>query len=93
MKDKLRMAIRGAGLALARVLASDLYDQVSGERIGRALLVPWRGKIHVIGLTTAVGVKWIPQKRLTYWKQEIGFTKHPPPDYRNVRANSGSGDA
>jgi hypothetical protein len=45
--------------------------------------VPWRGKLHVIGLKEAVRAVFLPQKRPTYWKQEIGFTTHPPPDYPN----------
>lgn len=69
------------GLAVARLFASDLVDFRTGEKIGRALLLPWRGKIHVIGLDEAVQVAFIPQARLTFWKQEIGFTVHPAPDF------------
>ncbi len=81
MKPRMRMLLRSVGLSVAKIFASDLHDYRNGERIGRALLIPWRGQIHAIGLDVAVRVCWVPQKRLTYWKQEIGFTTHPPPDF------------
>ena len=81
MKRFLVRKIRDLGLAVARLFASDLVDFRTGEKIGRALLLPWRGKIHVIGLEEAVQVAFRPQERLTFWKQEIGFTAHPPPDF------------
>ena len=84
------MFLRSIGLSVAHVFASDLHDYLTGERIGRALLIPWRGQIHVIGLDATIRVAWIPQKRLTYWKQEIGFTKHPPVDFPNVREQAGT---
>ena len=49
--------------------------------LGRALLVPFRGRIHVIGLDANVVPEFAPQERLTYWKQELRFTTHPPPDF------------
>ena len=81
MKRFLVRKIRDFGLAIARLFASDLVDFRTGEKIGRALLLPWRGKIHVIALDSAVQVAFIPQERLTFWKQEIGFTAHPLPDF------------
>ena len=81
MKKFLVLKLRACGLAIARLLASDLRDSRTGEKIGRALLLPWRGKIHVIGLEEAVKVEFVPQARLTFWKQEIGFSAHPAPDF------------
>ena len=81
MKRFLVRKIRDLGLAIARLFASDLVDFHTGKKIGRALLLPWRGKIHVIGLEDAVQVAFVPQERLTFWKQEIGFTAHPRPDF------------
>jgi hypothetical protein len=85
MKQKIRMLLRRIGLAIARRFASDLRDDITGERLGRALLIPWRGKIHVVGLDQPLRVAWSAQKRLTYWKQEIGFTKAEPVDFPNIR--------
>ncbi len=81
MKRFLVLKLRSFGLAVARVFASDLVDSRTGKKIGRALLLPWRGKIHVIGLNEAVKVGFLPQNRLTFWKQEIGFSAHPAPDF------------
>ena len=81
MKRFLVRKFRDLGLAIARLFASDLVDFRTGKKIGRALLLPWRGKIHVIGLEAAVQVAFVPQERLTFWKQQIGFTAHPPPDF------------
>jgi hypothetical protein len=81
MKRILVLKIRALGLAVARLFASDLVDFRTGEKVGRALLLPWRGKIHVIGLEEPVQVAFLPQKRLTFWKQEIGFSAHPAPDF------------
>lgn len=81
MKRFLVRTLRSFGLALARLFASDLRDIHTGEKIGRALLLPWRGKVHVIGLETPVKVEFVPQDRLTFWKQEVGFSAHPAPDF------------
>lgn len=81
MKLILVLKIRALGLAVARLFASDLVDFRTGEKVGRALLLPWRGKIHMIGLEEPVQVAFLPQKRLTFWKQEIGFSAHPAPDF------------
>ena len=44
------------------------------------------GRIHVIGLAVAVIPLFMPQRRLTYWKQELGFTVHEPPELERVRS-------
>lgn len=75
------MTVRSIALAIARRLGSRIVDFRTGQDLGRALLVPYRGKIHVIGLTRPVMPIFLPQARLTYWKQEIGFATHPEPDF------------
>lgn len=77
----LRARVRAAGLAIARTIGTQIIDQRTGQPLGRALIIPWRGKIHVIGLSTAVRPMFLPQERLTYWKQEFGFATHEPPDF------------
>lgn len=79
--ERLRFALRAVVLSVARLVGSRVVDARTGRVLGRALLVPFGGKIHVIGLKTAVVPMFIPQERLTYWKQELGFTAHPPPDF------------
>jgi hypothetical protein len=71
----MRRFIRKIVLWLARLLGSEIRDVRTGKPLGRALLLPWRGRILVIGAECEL---WIPapspQKELVYWKQELGFT-------------------
>lgn len=80
----IRKFIRAIGLKIAQTIGTPIKDFRSGRPLGRALIIPWRGKIHVIGLKAAVRPMFQPQKRLTYWKQEIVFTEHPQPDFSRV---------
>ena len=90
---RFRPLIRRAGLALVRTFGTTLIDQRTGERLGRALIIGWRGKIYVIGLERALRPFFLPQQRLTYWKQELGLATHPPPDFPKVpKEEGGSGD-
>ena len=86
----IRKFIRAVGLKIAQTIGMRIKDFPSGRSLGRALIIPWQGKIHVIGLDVAVRHVAVrpmfqPQKRLTYWKQEIVFTEHPLPDFPNIR--------
>ncbi len=85
LDKRMRNLLRNPIVRLARAIGSPIKDANTGRVIGRALLVPWRGKIHVIGLDFAVRPIFLPQKRLTYWKQELGFVARPPVDFPNMR--------
>ena len=84
----MRKLIRAAGLSIARVFGTRVTDFQTGHPLGRALIIPWRGKIHVIGLEKDIRVIFQPQKRLTYWKQEIVFTTHPSVDFRKEKSTA-----
>ena len=73
--------IRRIVIALARSVGSKITDAETGRVLGRAFLFPWRGRIAVIGLDAEVKPVFLTQKRLTYWKQDLGFTVQPPPDF------------
>ena len=75
------MALRAVVLQVARRVGTTVVDQRTGQALGRALIVSFRGKVHVIGLHASVQPLFLPQERLTYWKQELGFTTHPAPDF------------
>ena len=75
------MALRTVILHVARRVGSRVVDARTGQVLGRALLVPFGGRIHVVGLDANVVPEFAPQDRLTYWKQELRFTAHPPPDF------------
>jgi hypothetical protein len=84
----MRKLIRAAGLSIARVFGTRVTDFQTGHPLGRALIIPWRGKIHVIGLEKDIRVIFQPQKRLTYWKQEIVFTTHPSVDFPKEKSTA-----
>ena len=79
--QKIKHVVRAAGLSIFRALGTTIVDAETGVRLGRAFLFPWRGTIKVIGLEMPVRPVFVPQTRVTYWKQELGFTRHPAPDF------------
>ena len=82
MKKLLLLLLR----ALTAVIGCRVVDQRTGRVVGKALFIPWRGKLRVIGLQ---GKRVIPafesQQRLTYWNQALVFSTHPEPDFPNER--------
>lgn len=80
-QNLMRRIFRSIAVSLARLAGTKIVDVESGRTLGKAFAISWRGKVHLIGLETAVRSTFLPQKRLTYWKQEIGFTTQPPPDF------------
>jgi hypothetical protein len=82
----MRLLIRQLGLRLLRALGTEVVDQQTGEKLGRAFFIGWRGRVLAIGLENEPPLQpmFLPQKRLTYWKQEIGFSSRPHPDFPRV---------
>lgn len=79
---RFRTFMRSIGMKLVHRFGARIRDAETGEVLGRVLIVPWRGRIHVIGLEeVTVRPAFLPQQRLTYWKQDLGFTRLPPPDF------------
>ena len=74
---------------LIRVLGMRVRDVTTGKDLGKYLFVPWRGRILVFGLGSANDEPFypvfLPQARLTYALQELGFQQHPLPDFPNER--------
>jgi hypothetical protein len=81
--------LKTLALGVTRLLATPVRDLETGRPLGRVFAFAFRGKVHVIGLDTAARAIFLPQKRVTYWKQEIGFARHPSPDFPSLpRADS-----
>jgi hypothetical protein len=83
----MKMFLRNLLVWLARCLGSTVRDVRTGRVLGRALFVPWKGGIRVLGAEAA----WVPvpvsQSRITYWRQDLGFTLHDsPPTLRSPSA-------
>ena len=84
MKNYKQLLLRPLFLGVINLLSSKIRDVDTGEYIGRALLIPWRGRILILGKGVAgyaLVAKFCAQTRLTFWKCELGFTQHPAPDY------------
>ena len=79
--ERLKLLLRALVVRTARLLGSPVVDQRTGQVLGRAMILSFRGKVHLIGLEAAVRPVFLPQPRLTYWKQEMGFTTYPGPDF------------
>ena len=77
-------------LWFARNFGAKLADSRTGEPIGRVLILPWKGKLAIFGLTKAVRPEFLAQSRVTYAKQDLGFQIVREPDYPNVRGTDGS---
>jgi len=68
-------------LWLFRQLGSDILDAETGAVISRALLVPWRGRILILGTVPDLVPVFQPEARMVQWKRTLGFTCHPAPDF------------
>ena len=81
-----KLSVRKAFLKIIALCSSEILDVKTGESLGRGLILGWRGHPWVIGhpgLPPLIPL-FPPQKRLTYWKQSIGFTTHAKPDYSRI---------
>ena len=70
---------------MVRLLGSTIRDAVDGSELGKALMVPWRGRVHLIGYEgVPLRMVCVPQNQIRYWRIELGFTKAQVPDYGRV---------
>lgn len=80
--------------AVTVVFGARVVDQRTGKTIGKALFIPWRGKLRVIGLGgKRVIAAFETQQRLTYWNQALTFSTHPEPDFPHERKADDPPDA
>ena len=77
-----QLKLRAVLILLVRWFGPRLVDAHSGRLLGRAFVLPWRGRLVLIGYEgDPLRVEFGTQPRLTYWKQEILFTTPPAPDF------------
>jgi hypothetical protein len=78
----MKKLIRRFLLWCLNLVSQEIRDCRSGEKLGRGLLLAWAGKVQVIGYNGRPLIPvFLPQQRLTFWRQVIGFTSHPDPDF------------
>jgi len=72
---------------LASLCGSAIRDEDTGEFLGKAFLVPWRGRIYLVGYTGSVPLRPTAQARraVTYWKTSVGFCSASRPDFPRQR--------
>ena len=57
----------------------------TGKIVGRAFMVSWGGKLHLLGYTGPPVVPvFLPQTQLSYSRQSLGFTTHPEPEFEHL---------
>ena len=88
MLKQLKQALRDIGVGFFRLIGSEIRDCRTGKPLGRGLIFYWGGRVHLLGCDCAIVPLPIAQKRLTYWKQLIGFTAHPEVDFPKQHAVS-----
>lgn len=80
--NTLKQTIRRVFLWCVGFLSKDIRDCESGETLGRGFLLGWGSAIWLIGYSGRPLIpKFLPQRRLTYWKQSIGFTTTEEPNF------------
>jgi N-acetylglucosaminyldiphosphoundecaprenol N-acetyl-beta-D-mannosaminyltransferase len=86
-----KLHLRYAFLHLVDLLSQEIFDLEDGRPLGRALLFGRGGGVRVIGHEGLPPLipRFIPQERLTYWKQSIGFTTPPRPDFPRLEGVGG----
>ena len=78
-----KLMVRNLGLKLIALFSTEIRDCVTGQSLGKGLVLSLGGRPLVIGHPGLPPLipRFLSQKRLTYWKQSIGFTTHRRPDY------------
>jgi hypothetical protein len=81
----LKQTIRRVVLRLIAFISKDINDCFTGETLGRGFLLAWGRSFWLIGYSGRPLIpRFLPQRRLTIWRQVMGFTTHPPPDFPSL---------
>ncbi len=72
----MKKLFRSLGIIVVKIVGRKITDYKNGEHLGKAIIIVWGGKIHIIGYTghRCLLVDWLPQEELTYWRARLGFT-------------------
>jgi len=85
MPSKLKRLLRDFAVSFFRLVGSEVIDCRTGRSLGRGLILPWRGRIHLLGFHHSFVPVPQHQARLTYWNREIAFTAHDEVDFPRTR--------
>jgi len=81
LAQRFKLTLRNAFVSTCRLMGSNIRDARTGKRLTRGLVCAWEGSVHVIGAEMPLIPVPVMQRRLTYWRQLVGFTTHPPVDF------------
>ena len=70
---------------LVRWFGHPIRDHRTGELLGRGFLIPWRGKILVLGLREKVRADFLPAPDIRYRVQWLGFVRPGDADFPRER--------
>lgn len=80
----MKKPLRRIGLVVVRLFGSDIHDLDDGAVLGRALVVAFGGRVHLVGYNgLPLRPASVAQNRVKYWRITIGFKKAEVPDYPN----------
>ena len=74
---------------IAGIVGSEIRDNETGELLGKAILIAFRGRLWLIGYTGTKGLRPVPviRKEIRYWVQEMRFCAAEEPDYPRLRGD------
>ena len=74
---------------LVLLFGTTLIDDRTNRRLGKAIVLGWRGRILLIGLSLTgkepAEPFFVPQKELRVWRQEISLRTPELPNYPHER--------
>jgi hypothetical protein len=80
----MKKLLRRIGLVAVQLCGTDIRDIDDGAVLGRALVLAFGGRVHLIGYNgLALRPVSVAQNRVKYWRITIGFKKAEVPDYPN----------
>jgi len=84
MKEPLLKVIKAVMPLLLRCFGVPIYDTRTKEFLGHIFVFRWKGKLRVVGLKQGVIPGFIPRDSVKYWYQDLGFSRHPAPDFPSI---------
>lgn len=74
------------GYLIISKLGQKIIDSKTGEKLGRALVVYWRGQVHIIGYTgKPLVVRWAKSDKLRYWHSSLIFKAQEEADFERTK--------
>ncbi len=75
---------------IATLVGSDIRDHETGEHLGKAILLAFRGRLWIVGYTGKKGLRPVPviKSGIRYWVQEMRFCAAEEPDYPRLTAKN-----